>query len=86
MDFVRLTRFNTTLEAETAAHALDSSGIPYQVKSDAPIIGEGGSASGVGLWVPEDQLEAAHKILDDIIAPLPPEDDADSQAPPSGDE
>ncbi len=81
MDFVPIAQFNTRLEAETIAHALDQYGIPFLVKSeDVGMVGSGGGMTtlGASLWVPAEQVEEVAELLNCVIRPAPrPADSAD---------
>ena len=66
MDFVRIADFNNKLNAETTAHVLDQSGIPFIIHSDESIFGEGGISQYVFLSVPREQEAQARGLIDGL--------------------
>jgi len=66
MDFVRIANFNNKLEAETTAHVLDQTGIPFIIHSDEALFGEGGISDYVYLSVPEDRMSEAKRLIDGL--------------------
>ena len=70
MDFVKIANFNNKLEAETVAHALDPLGIPFVIKSDEGLFGEGGVSDQVFLKVPEDKVALAKSALQGLTDEL----------------
>ena len=67
MEFVKIANFNNKLEAETAAHVLDSKEIPYQIHSDEGLFGEGGVSPYVFLSVPVAHETLAKELLEGIV-------------------
>ena len=66
MDFVRIADFNNKLNAETTAHVLDQSGIPFIIHSDDSIFGEGAITENVFLSVPKEQEAQARDLIDGL--------------------
>ncbi len=66
MDFVRIADFNNKLGAETTAHVLDQSGVPFIIHSDETLFGEGGISDYVFLSVPEDRVDEAKRLIDGL--------------------
>lgn len=71
-DFTEVARFGSALEAEAIGHALDQYGIPFIVKSEDVLFGQGsagGALMGVSLWVPADQAEEVAQLLNCVVRP-----------------
>lgn len=64
MDFVKIADFNNKMQAATIAHILDSESIPYVIKSDEALLGEGGVTDDVSLEVPADKVQRAKALIE----------------------
>ena len=78
MDFVEIASFATRLEAETVAHALDKSEIPYVIKDEHssvfPLDESTVGHNKVSLCVSEDKADAAKEVLRGMIDEEPSEE------------
>lgn len=64
MNYVSIMECSSRLVAETFGHALGEKGIPFIVKSDDLGIGGGaGGTFGATLWVPEELVNRARRVL-----------------------
>ncbi|MFT7514656.1 MAG: hypothetical protein ACI9QL_003879 [Candidatus Omnitrophota bacterium] len=68
MDFVKFKTFYSTLKAEMMGNLLESKDIEFQLKTEEAIVGQAGSPLGTALWVPQEQLQVAHDLLDGLIS------------------
>ena len=76
-DFVEVAKFGSALEAESIGHALDQYDIPFIVKGESVVFGQGpASTSGAALWVPRDRADEVAALLSCVVKLLPPEDAA----------
>ena len=67
MDFLKFKTFYSTLTAETLGNLLEQNNVEYQLKTVESIVGQAGSPLGTELWVPQEQLQVAHDLLDGLI-------------------
>jgi hypothetical protein len=86
MKYVTIATFNSRLEAETVAHALDPHGIPYLIQGhDIGMFGAagGGIPGGIRLMVPDFVAEQVEAMLDCVIRRASnPEDSLPHDPPP----
>jgi hypothetical protein len=74
-DFIEVARFGSELEAEAIGHALDQYEIPFFVKSEDTIFGQGMASASIksaSLWVPADRAAEVSELLGCVVK-LPPD-------------
>jgi len=85
MEYVTIATFNSRMEAETVAHALDPHGIPFLIQGhDIGMLGAAGAVpGGIRLMVPDYAAEQVEAMLECVIRKAPNASRADVPPDPA---